>query len=120
MQVETSLQGLKKTNVSSGETQPQQWNYSSVWLPVQTEGKSVMSVTNRQSFMDRELGNWRTIQVSRVAAILFGVGALYFLPSNLLFSAALALAAGWAWGLYTKKAFFFEKINRKREILEGT
>jgi hypothetical protein len=79
-----------------------------------------MNVINSQTFMDYELGNWRTIQVTRVAAIVFGVGALYFITSNLLFSAALALAAGWAWGIYTKKAFFFENINKRREILEGT
>ncbi|HIH20299.1 hypothetical protein J4220_00425 [Candidatus Micrarchaeota archaeon] len=119
MQVKTSLQGLKGYSGKS-ESSEREWTYSPVWLPVQTEGRGVMKVSTRQEFMNMELGNWRLIQVSRVAAIVLGVGALYALTWSILVSAALALLAGWSWGVYARKAFFFERVNRNREILEGT
>lgn len=119
MQVKTGLQGLKGF-AGKSDSSEREWTYSPVWLPVQTEGRGVMKVSTRQEFMNMELGNWRLIQVSRVAAIVLGVAALYALSWSVLVSAALALLAGWSWGVYARKTFFFEKVNRNREILEGT
>ncbi|MFH1056533.1 MAG: hypothetical protein V1717_01915 [Candidatus Micrarchaeota archaeon] len=121
MQVKTDLQGLKQTvPVAPSEALGKQWTYTPVWLPVQTEGKPVVKVSTRQDFLGVQLGEWRAIQISRAAAVALGIGALYFLSSNILISAGLGLSAGWAWGTYAKKAFFFEFVNKRREILEGT
>ena len=120
MQIKTSLQGLNAKVKGDSEAQQKQWNYSTVWLPVQTEGNPVMKVSTRQEYMDDQLKNWRTIQISRVGAIIVGIGALYFLTSSIWVSAMLAGIAGWAWGNYVKLAYFFEHVNRQREILEGT
>ena len=118
----TDLHGLHKIGQKQGnsESPSKQWTYSTVWLPVQTEGKAVVNVSTRQEFMDKQLKDWRFIQISRVGAIVLGVGALYFLSSSILVSGALGLAAGWLWGNYVRTAFFFEYVNRSREILEGT
>ena len=120
--MKTDLQGLKKIAETHGssESPPKQWNYSTVWLPVQTEGKAVVNVITRQEYMDKQLKDWRLIQITRVGAIILGIGALFFLVSNILVSVVLGLGAGWFWGNYVKTAFFFEHVNRKREILEGT
>ena len=96
------------------------WTYSTVWMPVQTEGRSVVKVQTRQEYIDKQLKDWRTIQISRVIALGLGIGALFFLSFNAFVSAALGLGAGWFWGDYVKTAFYFEEVNRKREILEGT
>lgn len=122
MVVKTDLRGLRQMaahETRGGQKQPS-FTYSPVWLPVQTEGNAVVKVTTRQEYLDGQLGQWRTIQLTRVAAIVLGVGALYALTWNILASAALAILAGWAWGVYARNAFFFEEVNRKREILEGT
>ncbi len=120
MRVKTDLRGLKGMVKSDSSGAAHEWTYSPVWLPVQTEGRGVIKVSTRQEYMDFELGNWRMIQITRVAAIVLGVTALYFLTWSVLVSGVFALLAGWAWGVYARKAFFFENINRKREILEGT
>ncbi|MEM4254848.1 MAG: hypothetical protein QXR53_00765 [Candidatus Norongarragalinales archaeon] len=120
MIVKTDLQGLKGMAKGNSHASGHEWTYSPVWLPVQTEGKGVMKVSTRQEYMDFELGNWRLIQISRVAAVVLGVGALYALGWSILVSGVLALMAGWAWGVYARKAFFFNEVNKKREILEGT
>lgn len=120
MLVKTDLKGLKQVQPQAGGSPRKEWTYSPVWLPVQTEGKGVMKVSTRQEYMDLELGNWRTIQITRVAAIVVGVAALYALSWSVVVAGILALLAGWSWGVYARKAFFFENVNRKREILEGT
>ncbi|HIH20487.1 TPA: hypothetical protein HA244_04430 [Candidatus Micrarchaeota archaeon] len=122
MQVKTDLRGLKRigTGESHGGPGKADLTYSTVWMPVQTEGKAVVKVQTRQGYLDKQLKDWRTIQLSRVVAIALGIAALFFLSFNAFVSAALGLAAGWFWGSYAKTAFFFEEVNRKREILEGT
>ena len=121
MRVKTDLSGLKNSgNASVKPAGVKQWNYSPVWVPVLTDGKAVVNVITRQEFMDKQLGDWRLIQITRVGAILLGVAALYFLGSNVLVAAALGLAAGWAWGLYVRTNYFFETVNKSREILEST
>ena len=120
MLVKTDLSALKGMGKQHSEEHKKDWAYSTVWMPVQTEGKSVVNVQTRQEFLDKQLKDWRTIQISRVAAIILGVAALFFLGFNAIVSAALGLAAGWFWGQYAKTAFYFEEVNRKREILEGT
>lgn len=121
MMVKTDLRGLKGMSPKiKAVTSTPSFTYSPVWLPVQTEGNAVVKVTTRQEYLSGQLGDWRTIQLTRVATIIFGIAALYFLSVNIFVSAALGVLAGWTWGVYTKKAFFFETVNRKREILEGT
>lgn len=120
MIVKTDLQGLKKIAPKKDSHSSEQFTYSPVWLPVQTEGRGVMKVSTRQEYMSTELNNWRTIQISRVAAVILGVAAVYFLTWNVVIAAIVALMAGWAWGVYARKAYFFEKVNKGREILEGT
>ena len=120
--VETNLSGLKKMVSEKRESfgPAGKWTYSPMFVPVATEGRPVLNVMRRQDFMDRSLGQWRTKIVARIGGIVLGVAALALLAYNVVLAAAAALAAGWVYGLYKRESFFFDYVNKRREIMEGT
>ena len=118
----TNLAELKKmVSEKQGDFQPaKKWDYAPMFVPVQTEGRPVLRVERRQDFMDRSLGQWKTKIVARVGGIALGVAALALLAFNVFLAAGAALAAGWVYGAYKRESFFFDIVNKRREVLEGT
>ncbi|MFH0836427.1 MAG: hypothetical protein V1834_04675 [Candidatus Micrarchaeota archaeon] len=94
--------------------------HAPMFLPVDTDGSTVVNVTTRQSFLNHEIGNWKTIHLTRMGGIVLGIAALILYGYNVYLAAVAALAAGYLVGIYARKSFFFYKVLARRELLEGT
>ncbi|OIO26918.1 hypothetical protein COX85_03795 [Candidatus Micrarchaeota archaeon CG_4_10_14_0_2_um_filter_55_9] len=119
---QTDLGGLKAFVGSHQESfsQPKQWDYAPVFMPVSTEGKPVVKVTTRLDFLKGQIGQWREVKICYFLSFGLGALALILLSVNVLLGVAFGLAAGWFYGQYVRDDFFIMQINKKRPLLEGT
>jgi len=118
--VKVTLEELRDTVRTNPPSKTEELTYSPVFTPVNTEGKAVMKVIPRQDFMNENLQSWRMKHLGRFGGIACGIVALVALQYNVLLSAVLAIAAGWLYGMYKYKSFWFDIVMRKRDLLEGT
>ena len=118
--LKVTLEELRDTVRTNPPSKTEELTYSPVFTPVNTEGKAVMKVIPRQDFMNENLGTWRMKHIGRFGGIACGIVALVALQYNVLLSAVLAIAAGWLYGMYKYKSFWFDIVMRKRDLLEGT
>ncbi|PIO06515.1 hypothetical protein COT29_00730 [Candidatus Micrarchaeota archaeon CG08_land_8_20_14_0_20_59_11] len=118
--LKVTLEELRDTVRTNPPSPQKEWTYAPIFTPVDTEGKAVMKVIPRQDFMNENLGTWRMKHIGRFGGIACGILALVALQYSILLSAGLAIAAGWLYGTYKQKSFWFDTIMRKRDLLEGT
>ncbi|NUN11417.1 hypothetical protein HUU53_02120 [Candidatus Micrarchaeota archaeon] len=125
MMVKTSLNGLKHMahelkHDHDDHGHKQDYAYTPMLMPAQTEGKPVMKITTRQDYLDKTVGLWRRIQVNKGLGLILGVASLFLLSISPLFAGACAVLAGWIWGDYVTGKFYLYQVDGKRELLEGT
>src|SRR3989338_830240 len=95
------------------------FDQTTMFVPVATEGKPVINVTKRQDFMDTSLATWREFHFYRAAAIMGGVLSVILLFSNVFLSAAVAMGAAWSYGEFLKKDFTINVLYKQRYLLES-
>lgn len=96
------------------------FDQTTMFVPVATEGKAVINVTKRQDFLTTGIGTWREYHFFRAAAISGAILSVFLLFTNPLFSAAIAMGAAWSYGEYLKKDFTVNKLYKTRYLLEST
>ncbi len=109
------------TGESTGNGEDGDWRKTQMFLPVASEGQSVIKVTTRQSFLNNGISAWRSWQLTRVGAAVAGAGAVWlFFAGQPILAGAGALVAGWLYGQHVRVGFFITKLLKKRYLLEGT
>lgn len=96
------------------------FDQSTMFVPVATEGKAVINVTKRQDFLTTGIGTWREYHFFRAAAISGAILSVFVLFTNPLLSAAIAMGAAWSYGEYLKKDFTVNQLYKRRYLLEST
>ncbi|MBI5226593.1 hypothetical protein HY994_05165 [Candidatus Micrarchaeota archaeon] len=106
----------------TGEHGPgkKEFDQTTMFIPVATEGKAVINVQNRQNFLTTGISNWRLYHFYRAASIMGAVATVWLLFINPLLSAAAGMAAAWSYGEYLKKDFTVNHIYKTRYMLEST
>ncbi len=99
---------------------PKEFDQTTMFIPVATEGKAVINVQTRQKFLTTGITNWRMYHFHRAAAIMGAVAAVWLIFINPYLSAAAGMASAWSYGEYLKKDFTINHIYKSRYLLEST
>ncbi len=99
---------------------PKEYDQTTMFIPVATEGKAVINVQNRQNFLTTGISNWRLYHFYRAAAIMGALAAVWLLFTNAYLSAAAGMASAWSYGEFLKKDFMVNHIYKTRYLLEST
>ncbi len=103
-----------------GHAGPREFDQTTMFVPVATEGKAVINVQRRQEFLNTAIGTWREFHFYRAASAIGAITAVWLLFINPFISAASAVAAAWSYGEFLKKDFTLNNIYKKRHLLEST
>ena len=106
----------------TGEHGPgkKEYDQTTMFIPVATEGKAVINVQNRQNFLTTGISNWRLYHFYRAASIMGALAAVWLIFINPYLSAAAGMAAAWSYGEDLKKDFTVNHIYKTRYLLETT
>jgi hypothetical protein len=122
--VEVSLQELRQM-AGSGKLSPrktapaEELQQFPMFVPVNTAGLSVFNITNRQKFLDKNIGIWREWHAFRAYAIGLALLTLYLIIQNQPYLAAVSgLGAGWYYGMFVNRVGGINRVLKGRSLYE--
>ncbi|MBI4360942.1 hypothetical protein HY572_04195 [Candidatus Micrarchaeota archaeon] len=103
-----------------GKTSDPEFEQTTMFTPVATEGKPVINVQRRQEFLTKGITDWREFHGYRALSVAGGIATVLFLFSNPLLAAVSGMGAAWSYGEFLKKDFYINQLYKKRYLLEST
>lgn len=113
------LKELKKAGVIKEPTE-QKFTPVPMFLPTDTQGRSVANVITRESFILTNLGMWLQWRVFRVAAVILGIASVLLLAYNFIIATVVGALAGWCYGMFIWRNFYVTRLLGRRRLLEST
>jgi len=96
------------------------YNYSPMFLPIDTQGKIPIQISTRGDFLKKGVNMWKQMNLGLVMAIAGGVFALVLLAFNPVLAAFMGGASGYFYGLHFRQKLYYYDIYKKRPVLEST
>ncbi|VVB70138.1 Uncharacterised protein [uncultured archaeon] len=117
---EVSLNELKELKQQSKFTtkKKSEEQLTTMFMPMNTNGVSLLEINTRQKFLDQSITGWREWKIYKVMALALAITAVYLLFVNVWLAAAAGGAAGWYFGEYIRRDFLINRMLKGRDLYE--
>ncbi len=111
------LKELKAQNKFTPKAKKEE-QLTTMFMPMNTNGTSILEINTRQKFLDMSIQIWREWKIYKVMAIALGLATIYLLFVNIWLASIVGAATGWYFGEYVRRDFRIEKQLKRRDLYE--
>lgn len=114
----TQLKQLKDKNSFNPKATKPEDKLTTMFMPMNTNGTSILEIKTRQSFLDHSITLWREWKIYKVMALGLALVTIYLFFVNIWFATAAGAASGWCFAQYVAKELQIARQLRNRDLYE--